>query len=257
MTISIELIKKLREATGVSMMACKSSLEEANGDFEEAISLLRKKGEAKAADRAGRETSNGAIVIESDGGKAAIVSLQCETDFVSMGDDFENVARDVAKKLLAGEISAEDRELELLNDAGLRLGENVRIGEMSLLEGATIGSYVHSNKRIGVVIVLDGGNEELAKDIAMHAAATNPVVVSPDEISSELVESEKAIWKEQLANEGKPAEMIDKIMVGKEKKFREENALVKQPFVKNPDQTIEQLLSSAGASVRSFVRMSV
>jgi elongation factor Ts len=257
MTVGIEQIKDLRAATGVSMMACKAALEEVDGDFEKAIDVLRKKGEAKAADRSARVTSNGVVVIKSNGGKAAMVELQCETDFVSRGDDFIKVAENIADKLLAGEISVEETELPEVKDAVLRLGENVRVANMSLVEGDKLGEYVHSNGKIGVVVSLKGGSKELARDIAMHVAATSPQVISPEEVSSALVDKEKEIWAEQLKNEGKPAEIVEKIMFGKEKKFREENALLKQSFVKDPEKTIEQLVTEAQATIEKFVRFAI
>lgn len=257
MAVSMEQIKELRERTGVSMMACKTALEDANGDIDKAIEILRKKGEAKATDRAERSTGEGAIVVKSVGNKTAIVELLCETDFVARGDDFLSLAELVADKLLSGEIKPEVRDVAEIKEAVLRLGENVQIGNMRLFEGETVGEYVHSNKKIGVVVVLNGGNKELARDIAMHVAATNPKVLSPEEVSEELVMKEKEIWTDQLKAEGKPAEMIEKIMMGKEKKFREEAALIKQAFVKDPDKTIESLLTAAGASIENFVRYGV
>jgi len=257
MSVSIEQIKELRDATGVSMTACKGALEEANGDFDKAVEILRKKGAAKAADRAERSTANGAIVVKSEGNRAAMVELQCETDFVSRADDFMALADSLCDKLLAGEIKPEDREVQEVKDAVLRLGENVVIGDMALVEGDNVGDYVHSNGRIGVLVSLSGGNAELARDIAMHAAATAPKVLSPDEVEQSLVDKEKEIWAEQLQSEGKPAEIVEKIMMGKEKKFREESALIKQAFVKDPEKTIEQLLQAATADVNKFVRFSV
>lgn len=257
MAISMEQIKELRDATGVSMMACKGALEEAGGDLETAIDLLRKKGAAKAADRADRSTAQGAIVVKSAGGKSAIVELQCETDFVAKGDDFLGLVESIADKLLKGEIKADDRDFSEIKDAVLRLGENVQIGNMALLEGDTVGDYVHSNGKIGVLVSLKGGNPELARDIAMHIAASNPTFITPDEVSEELVKREKAIWDEQLKAEGKAGDMIEKIMMGKEKKFREENALLKQAFVKNPDKLIEQLLAEGNATVNEFVRYGI
>lgn len=257
MSIDIEQIKKLREMTGVSMTACKSALEEANGDLEEAVTVLRKKGEAKAADRAGRSTSQGAIAIRIEGNKAAMVHLGCETDFVARGDDFLGVVNSLVDKLLKGEIKPEDREVPEVKDAVLRCGENIQIENMALVEGEVLGDYVHSNKKIGVIVVLEGGNSALAKEIAMHAAATNPEVVSPDQVPQELVDKEKEIWAEQLQKEGKPAEVLDKIMMGKEKKFREENALTMQPFVKDPSKTVAQIAADGGATVKSFVRFAI
>lgn len=254
MAITAEQIKELREATGVSMMACKNALEEANGDFDAAVDILRKKGETKAADRADRQTSDGVVAIQSADGKAAVVQLACETDFVARGEDFLKLADALAEKLLKGEIKPEDRDLPEVKDAVLKLGENVQIVEMSLVEGENLGDYIHTNKKIGVVVSLKGGDQELAREIAMHIAATNPEVVSPDEISQDSVDKEKSIWADQLKNEGKPEEIIEKIMMGKEKKFREENALVKQAFVKDPEKTIEQLLAAGSAEVEKFVR---
>lgn len=257
MSISIDLIKKLRESTGVSMTACKSALEESNGDFELAIDVLRKKGEAKAVDRAERSTSQGAIFVKSDGAMTAMVEVDCETDFVARGDDFLAAGSSLVNKLLSGAIKSEDRDLPEVKDLALKLGEKIQIGNMVVVEGDIVGEYVHSNKKIGVLVVLNGGSKELARDIAMHVAATNPAVLSPDQIAMSVVDHEKSIWAEQLKNEGKPAEIVEKIMIGKEKKFREENALLKQAFVKNPEIMVEQLLTEAGASVKSFTRFSI
>lgn len=257
MSISIEQIKDLREATGVSMMACKSALEEANGDFDKAIDILRKKGEAKAADRAARTTSEGAIFIRTNGQKAAAVTLLCETDFVSRSDSFLELGGQVVDMVLEGKLNSVDQEVPEITDAGLKLGENVRVGELTTVSGENIGTYVHSNLKIGVIVVLEGGNQDVAKDIAMHIAATNPQVVSPDEVSDDFVVKEKEIWKDQLAKEGKPAEIVDKIMMGKEKKLREEHALITQPFVKNPEQTVGELVASASGKVVSFTRFQI
>lgn len=257
MSVSMEQIKELRERTGVSMMACKKALEEANGDMDAAIELLRKKGEAKAADKAERSTAQGAVFVKSEGGKTAIVKLLCETDFVSNGDEFLAIAESIADKLLAGEITESDKDLPEVKEAILKLGENIQIGEMKIVEGDTVGDYVHSNRKIGVLVSLNGGNTDVARDIAMHVAATNPDVISPDEVSDDVVAKEKEMWSEQLANEGKPAEIMEKIMMGKEKKFREENALLTQAFVKDPDKTIEQLLKEFDATIDSFVRLAV
>lgn len=257
MSVTIEQIKELRDSTGVSTMACKKVLEEAGGDFDKAVDLLRKKGEAKAADRADKATANGVISIKSDGSKMAMVELQCETDFVAMGDDFIALASALAEKLLSGDLAEDASDIPEVKDAVLKMGENINMANMKLLEGETLGDYVHSNSKIGVVVSLTGGSVELAKDIAMHAAATNPSVISPDEVEQALVDKEKEIWTEQLKAEGKPDEIIGKIMMGKEKKFREENALLKQQFVKDPEKTIEQLLSEADATLVSFTRFAI
>lgn len=253
----MDKIKELRNATGVSMMACKKALEESDGDVEKAVDVLRKKGESKAADRAGASTAQGAIVVKSEGNKSAIVELQCETDFVAKGDDFLALAGEIADKLLNGEISPEDRDLPEIKDAVLKLGENIKIGKMAVVEGDNVGEYVHSNSKIGVLVSLKGGDSDTARDIAMHVAAMDPQVVSPDNVPDELVEKEKEIWADQLKSEGKPEEIIDKIMMGKEKKFREENALVKQAFVKDPEKLIEQILDEADAEIEKFLRFAI
>lgn len=255
MTVTIDQIKELRDMTGVSMSACKSALEEANGDMDKAIDVLRKKGEAKAVDRAARETHQGVVATKTAGNKVAIAALLCETDFVSRGEDFNTVAELLAQKLLDGSLKPEDTDVPEVKELVLKAGENIKIGKMAVVEGDNIGTYIHTNKKIGVIVSLEGGTPEIAKDIAMHAAATNPTCVSPDEVPEEAVAKEKEIWKDQLSKEGKPAEIVEKIMIGKEKKFREENALIKQAFVKNPEQTIEQVL--AGATIKSFVRVAV
>jgi elongation factor Ts len=257
MAVSIEQIQKLRNATGVSIIACKKALVEADGDYDKAVEILRKKGQAKAADRAGRSTGEGAVFVKTAEGKTALVALRCETDFVARGDDFLELLNVVADELIAGKINSGDDEVQTVKDAVLRLGENVQVGGLYLSNSSVAGTYVHSNKKIGVLVELEGGSEDMAKDIAMHAAATNPAVLTPDEVSDELVEKEKGIWIDQLKQEGKPEQIIEKIMMGKEKKFREESALVKQAFVKNPDQTIEELLASGSAKITNFVRFSV
>jgi len=254
MAVNLDQIKKLREMTGVSMTACKVALEEANGDETKAVELLRKKGEAKAADRVGKATGEGAVAIKVGNGKIGMVRLACETDFVSRGEDFCKLADALADKVFKGEIKDAAQEVPEVKDAGLKFGENIKLAEVALIEGKVMGTYLHSNKKIGVVVSLEGGTEELAKEVAMHTAATNPRVISPDEISNDLVAKEKEIWAEQLKKEGKPEAIIEKIMMGKEKKFREENALMKQPFVKNVEQTIEQFLG--GAKVLKYVRFS-
>lgn len=239
------------------MTACKAALEEANGDFDAAVDVMRKKGEAKAADRSARATGQGIVVVKSKDSKHAMVQLRCETDFVARADDFMKLAEGIADKLLKGEIKPEDKDLPEIKDAVLRLGENVQLGEMTLYEGGNVGDYVHSNKKIGVLVSLTGGDSEVARDVAMHIAATSPSVISPDEVSEDLVAREKNIWTEQLKQENKSAEIIEKIMMGKEKKFREENALLKQSFVKDPEKTIEDLLRKFDATVEKFSRFAI
>lgn len=253
--ISAKAVMELRNKMGISMMACKKALVEAGGDMEKAIEALRKSGAAKAEKKSDRETAEGAIAVSGRG----IFSLQCETDFVARNEDFLSFAQDVANEANTnGEEAAQALFDSKKTDMITQLGENMVFGEVKVLsEGDTVGAYVHSNRKVASVVALTGGTEDLARDIAMHVTASSPQVLSPEDISDELVEKEKEIWSEQLKNEGKPEQIIEKIMMGKERKFREESALLKQSFVKNPDQTIEQLVSDAGATIEAFVRVEV
>jgi elongation factor Ts len=254
--ISASMVGSLRSRTGVSILECKKALEEANGDEEKAIELLRKRGVAQASKKAERDQSEGSVFANEGNGTASLIFLKCETDFVARDENFIALGQELATTLREkGEDALKALAEEKLPGAVQKLGENISIGETHKVEGSTLGHYVHSNGKIGVLISLDGGNGDIAKDIAMHAAAMNPQFVSPDEVSNEAVESEKNIWKEQLAKEGKPEEIIEKIMVGKEKKFREENALITQDFVKDPSITVQQHLNDA--TVSGYVRIAV
>jgi len=238
------------------MMMCKKALEEAGGDEEKAIEILRKNGASAAAKKAERDQSEGSVFSASSDGKAAIVRIDCETDFVARDDNFKALGQELADTLLSGGLekaqAAVDEKIPALVQ---KLGENITLGKMELAEAAVSGVYVHSNGKIGVAIGLSGGSEDLAKDIAMHAAAMNPLYVLPEEVSEEELNKEREIWKDQLAAEGKPAEIMDKIMAGKEKKFREENALTTQEFVKEPGKLVGELLGDA--SIVKYVRIAV
>ncbi len=253
--ISAKMVMDLRNKMGISMMACKKALVEAEGDMEKAVDILRKSGAAKAGKKSDRTTSEGAVAASGRGA----VSLKCETDFVARNEDFLKILQELAEEINKnGEEAAQDlfeaKKTELIT----QLGENISFGEGKLISGGDqVGSYIHSNNKIVSIVALTGGSEELARDIAMHVAANAPQVIAPEDISDELVAKEKEIWAQQLKNEGKPEQIIDKIMMGKEKKFREEGALLKQDFVKNPEVTIEQLLSQAGAEIESFVRIDI
>jgi elongation factor Ts len=253
--ISAKTVMELRNKMGVSMMACKKALVEADGDMEKAIDILRKSGAAKADKKANRETGEGAAAVFG----RAVLSLRCETDFVARNEDFIDALNNLVKEADAnGEESAKEMFESNKTDLITKLGENISFGEGKVLtEGDTVGGYLHSNRKIATLVSLSGGTEELAKDIAMHVAANAPQVISPEDVADEDVAKEKEIWAQQLKNEGKPENIIEKIMMGKEKKFREEGALLKQPFVKDPEVTIEKLLQDAGAQIESFVRITV
>lgn len=253
MSVSIDQIKSLRERTGVSMSACKSALEEANGDENKAIELLRKKGEAKAAERADRSTANGVVAIVQKDNKAALISLACETDFVAKNPDFYKRAQELAEKLLNEGEGADFAEE--IADLNIKMGEKVEIKDKAVVTGPKLGSYTHLNNRIGVVVSSTGGSDELIRDIAMHVAAMNPKNLSPEDVADELLAKEKEIWAEQLKSEGKPEAIVEKIMEGKAKKFREEAALLTQSFVKDPEKLIKDIL--AGEKIEGFWRFEV
>jgi len=258
MPISASSVASLRSRTGVSISACKEALDEAGGDEEAAIDLLRKRGIAQAAKKAGREQGEGQIFIEEAEGKAVLLMLKCETDFVARDDGFNTLGTDLAHCLLTeGKDAARKKAEEVLPAAVQNLGENISVVEEDVhtIEAPVVGSYTHTTGKIGVIIGLDSGSAELARDVAMHAAAMNPQFVSPDDVPKEAVEREKGIWTEQLAKEGKPAQIMEKIMLGKEKKFREESALLKQEFVKVPSKTVEQYLGDA--KVVNYVRVEI
>ncbi|MFA6436587.1 MAG: translation elongation factor Ts [Candidatus Gracilibacteria bacterium] len=248
--MTIDDIKHLRERTGASLQACKIALEEAKGDETLAIEILRKKGESKAAGRSDRETTQGVVTVATQGNKAVILKLGSETDFVAKTPDFIKAAEDIAQTLL------KDPSFDataLLSNLNAKMGEKISLNNVQHVEGAVVGAYVHSNRKVGGVVVMNGGSQETAYDIAMHVTAMNPLVLSPAEVSEELVKKEREIWTEQLKTEGKPEAIVEKILMGKEKKFREENALLKQAFVKNPEQTVESLLN--GATIEKFIRL--
>lgn len=254
--VSAQQVAELRRRTGVSMMAVKQALEEANGNEEKAIEILRKKGETDRVKKSSREATEGAIFSAQSQGKAALLLLGCETDFVARNEDFCTLGKKLAETLLAKGADAVKGEAEkLLPSMIQKLGENLSVVEMNAVAAPVIGIYVHSNSKIGVIVGLDQGTTELARDTAMHAAAMNPKVVSPSDVAAEAVEKEKEIWREQLKKEGKPEAIWDKIMMGKEKKFREELALLTQPFAKDQSKKVEQVLG--GAKVTAYIRLSV
>ena len=255
-TISAASIASLRARTGVSISACKEALEEAGGDEEKAIEILRKRGIAQAAKKAARDQAEGLAFVREADSKAAIVLIRCETDFVARDNGFQDMGNAIVEALFSqGEDAAKKIADEKVPEAVQKLGENITASELHLVEAPVVGAYLHSNAKIAVAIGLEGGSKEMARDLAMHAAALNPLYVSPEEVSEDLVSKEKEIWKEQLSKEGKPEAMWDKIMMGKEKKFREENSLLKQSFVKDPSKTVEQYLG--GAKVTKYVRVAV
>lgn len=258
------LVKELRDRTGLGMMECKKALGDANGDIELAIENLRKVSGLKAAKKEGRTAADGVVAIKvaADNSYAVAVEVNSETDFVARDAGFLGFVNSVVEKAFASKqadvAAVMAGELEAAREALVqKIGEKISVRRISLVQGGVVGGYVHLNNRIAVLVQLEGGNDELAKDIAMHVAAVNPAVVSADQMPAELVEKEKEIIRAQPDMAGKPSEIVEKMMVGRINKFLKESSLVDQPFVKNPELTVAQLAKNAGAGVKSFVRLEV
>ena len=271
MAISAAQVKELRQRTGCGMMECKKALVEADGDMEAAAEALRKSGLAKADKKAGRVASEGIIAIEisGDGKTAAMVEVNSETDFVAKKDEFVNFARAVARRVLESNPADVEALLAMpLNDDGgetvdearrnlvATIGENIDVRRFARMEstGGNLASYLHGG-RIGVLVEVQGGDSALAKDIAMHVAASKPVCIDESGVPKELLDKEKEIFSAQAEASGKPADIIEKMVQGRLRKFLGEITLVGQPFVKDPDQTVGKLLDKAGATVKAFERL--
>jgi elongation factor Ts len=273
MEITAALVKELRERTGSGMMECKKALVEANGDIEAAIEAMRKSGQAKAAKKAGRIAAEGLIAIKfsADNKRAALVEVNCETDFVAKDANFTSFVEAVAQRALDSEVADVEGLLGLPLHAGeettintarealiAKIGENmnVRRFERFVSQNGNLCSYRHGS-RIGVVVELEGGNEEMGRDLCMHIAASNPVCVDTDEMPAELLAKEREIALAQAQESGKPANIMEKMVEGQMRKFLAANTLLGQPFVKNPDTTVEKLLAANQAKVVRFRRFEV
>jgi elongation factor Ts len=274
MAVTAEAVKILRERTGAGMMECKKALVESNGDLDAAAEAMRKAGLAKADKKASRVAAEGVIVLErsADGKRAAIVEVNCETDFVAREKDFQNFASSVAKVVLehkpasvealgsqaiAGGQSVEETRRALI----AKIGENITVRRFQVVDApAVVGAYLHGT-RIGALVVMKSGDDAVAKDIAMHVAAINPARVTADEVPAEEIAKEKGVYVEQAAqdpkNANKPRELLEKIVEGKVRKWLNEITLLGQPFVKDDKQTVEQYLKKAGGEVLSIVRYEV
>ena len=264
--MSAALVKELRERTGLGLLECKKALAAAGGDIEVAIEELRKSSGMKAAKKAGRTAADGvvAIRIAADGKSGVIGEINSETDFVARDENFlgfVSQVMDKAVELQTDDVAAvaggdvEDARQALVQ----KIGENIsvrRIGVVSVADGV-VGGYVHGNNRIAVLVELAGGDEELAKDVAMHIAAVNPAVVSPADMPEELLQKEREIYAAQAADSGKPPEIVEKMIEGRVRKYLSENSLTEQAFVKDPDTTVGKLVKAAGASIAGFTRYEV
>ena len=268
-SITASMVKELRERTGLGMMDCKKALSEASGDMEKAIEDLRKASGLKAAKKASRVAAEGVVMVKvsGDGNRGVILEVNSETDFVARDENFLRFAGE------ALEIAYNENEasVEMLLSKGLeesrqalvqKIGENVSVRRIERLnfENANQGiveSYVHNNAKIGVLISLKGGDEALARDIAMHIAAVNPLVVRPEDVPEDVLAKESEIYAAQARESGKPDEIVEKMISGRLRKFVSEVSLLEQQFVKDPESTIRNLLEEVGADIVQFVRYEV
>jgi elongation factor Ts len=266
MAVTAALVKELRERTAAGMLDCKKALVEANGDIELAIENMRKSGQAKAAKKAGRIAAEGVVLTKVSDGVATMMEVNCETDFVARDEGFLSFGNQLVSLAAANDIS----DVEALNALDVdgtsvsdirtalvtKIGENISPRRVISVKGDSLGAYVHGG-RIGVIAILEGGDEELAKDIAMHVAASNPQYVKPGDVPADVVEKEKAIQIDIAIQSGKPAEIAEKMVAGRMKKFTGEVSLTGQPFVKDPSMSVGDLLKSKSADVVNFVRFEV
>ena len=282
MAISASDVKALRDATGAGMMDCKKALSEAEGDVEKAMEILRASGLAKAGKRAGRETSEGAVVFSAQGGKGALIELGCETDFVAKTDDFQALAQNVADAIAAaGVINDAEAALAVAMDGGTvdevikttvgKVGENIQLKRVATcdIEGQT-GGYIHGGGKLAVLVALQTAQsgdavDAIAKEVAMHVAAHDPtpIAIDRDDMPADVVEKERAFLVQQAKESGKPENVIEKMVDGRINKFFQENTLLAQGFVKDPDKSVRDILKEAGAAaggditVASFVRFAL
>ena len=267
MEITASLVKELRERTGAGMMDCKAALSDARGDIEIAIEVMRKSGAVKAAKKAGRIAAEGIISIKLNENDIVILEVNCETDFVTKHESFLSFVDSVIQVISNNNVSDVDELLKLnsgnqtIEEANQQLiakiGEKITIRrfQKSSIQNQT-GTYLHGI-RIGVIVEIEGGSEELAKDIAMHIAASRPLFINEDQISQEILDKEKEIYTAQAQESGKPADIVEKMVEGRLKKFIKEITLLGQPFVKDPEKSIEKILKSSDAKVLSFIRYEV
>lgn len=270
MAITASMVKDLRDSTGAGMMDAKKALTENNGDMEAAIDWLRTKGLAKAAKKSGRTAAEGLVAVKVDGGKGIAVEVNSETDFVGKNAEFQGMVAGIAEVALtvsdvdALKSAAMDGKTvgEIVTDKIATIGENMSVRRMSALEGETVVSYVHNAAapgmgKIGVLVAMTGGDEALGKQVAMHIAAVNPAALSEDDLDPAVVEKEKNVQMDIARESGKPEAVIEKMIVGRMKKYMAEVTLLNQSFVVNPDVTVGAAAAEAGATITGFARLEV
>lgn len=273
MAISAKMVKELREKTGAGMMDCKKALQETDGDIDKAIDYLREKGISKAAKKADRIAAEGSTYIAMDGNTAALLEVNCETDFVTKNDQFKQLLAELGKHIVEAKPATVEEALQqklhgegdtvetYINSAIAKIGEKISLRRFTLLEKTdndVFGAYLHMGGRIGVLTLLEGTNDEtVAKGIAMHAAAVSPRYVSRDDVAKADVDHEREVLKSQALNEGKPEKIVEKMVEGRLGKFFQEICLLEQDFVKDPDQKVGKYVADKGATVKTFVRYEV
>ncbi|MGX1264616.1 elongation factor Ts [Rossellomorea marisflavi] len=272
MAITAQMVKELREKTGAGMMDCKKALTETGGDMEKAIDFLREKGIAKAAKKADRIAAEGTTFIASEGNTAIILEVNAETDFVAKNENFQNLVKELSAHLLATKPASVEEAMdqkmengsvvsEFINAAIAKIGEKLTLRRFEIRtkdDNAAFGEYLHMGGRIAVLAVVEGTTDAaVAKDVAMHAAALNPKYVSRDQVSAEEVAHEREVLKQQALNEGKPENIVEKMVEGRLSKYFEDICILDQPFVKNPDQKVRQFLESHKATLTDFTRYEV
>ena len=268
--ISAQLVKELREITGAGMMDCKKALVETNGNIEEAVTWLREKGIAKAAKKTGRIAAEGVCSYHVEGNKAIVFELNSETDFVAISPKFQEVVKKIGEVIIASDATSTEEALnatkdgETVNDiivnATAVIGEKIslrRVSAYTKTDSQVFGGYSHMNGKMVGLTVVEGANEEVAKDVSMHVVAMNPKYLNVKSVNQENVEKEKEILTQEALNEGKPADIVAKMVVGRLQKYLKEICLENQPFVKNPDQTVEQFVKANNGKILSFIRLEV
>ena len=257
MQITTEQIKELRDATGISVMQCKRALEEAEGDMKKALAILKKTSSDIAAKKVSREVKDGRVTIKTNGQKAVLVALHCETDFVAKNDDFAGLLDKLTDEALKdGVEKMKLNSKDMIDGMIQKTGENIQLGEMFEVKGDVLGSYVHNNKS-GVIVSLEGGNTELAKDIAMHITAMKPEYISEVEIPEDAKKTMNEIFQKEVAGVDKPEEIKKKMLEGKIATYFKEKTLLSQPFIKNGDETVGKLLENSKAKIKEVKRYSI
>jgi elongation factor Ts len=248
--ITTELIKELRDATGISVMQCKRALEEAEGNMEKALAILKKTSSDIALKKAERTVKDGRVTIKGDGQKSVLLALLCETDFVSKNEDFVSLLDNLVNIAFSEGIEKMKTQAKEKIDALIqKTGENIQLGDCFVLEGSVLGNYVHNSKK-AIIVSLEGGNAELARDIAMHITAMKPEYLSENEITPETRKTIEEVFEKEIATVEKPEEIKQKMLAGKIATYFKEKTLLSQPFIKNGDETIGQILEKAGAKIK-------